>query len=357
MSRAKIVIDRDELVRLGDSGMTIKQIAEYFGCSARVINKRRVEFGIKYGRGHSPANIAANHDPKRRDVANLPPIDPLEVREARFVQRLASDPRTKMFEYIGGYKSKEKKLTVRCRGCGELRETTPKSLFEGRRGSHVCFNCLRIERERAAYERRAAWEAHRAEELSKDKICKTCGRVYHSESDTSKYCSEKCRRKRKDKSHRKRARYYGVECDSSITWRSLSEHIGHCNCEICGDPCDPTDHSWNGHFGPLFPTVDCIVPMSKGGGYVWGNVQLAHAICNSAKRDLIDQDEILEAVIACDLDGERHEEGYEGAAAESPRAGDRGVHRQRRRDAQHGAACAAVPRDHQGDRRVGERCR
>lgn len=85
--------------------------------------------------------------------------------------------------------------------------------------------------------------------------------------------------------HMDKARKYGTEYDSSISWRTLSERLGHCNCEICGEPCDPTDKRW-GVCGPFYPSVDCIVPMSKGGGYTWDNVQLAHCICNMAKKDL-----------------------------------------------------------------------
>lgn len=37
--------------------------------------------------------------------------------------------------------------------------------------------------------------------------------------------------------------------------------------------------------GPMYPSIDHIVPMSKGGGHVWENVQVAHIICNTEKGD------------------------------------------------------------------------
>ena len=51
-------------------------------------------------------------------------------------------------------------------------------------------------------------------------------------------------------------------------------------CAICGRPVN---------FDLKFPnpwsaTLDHIIPMSKGGGHTWDNVQIAHAICNSRKR-------------------------------------------------------------------------
>ena len=79
-----------------------------------------------------------------------------------------------------------------------------------------------------------------------------------------------------------RARKYGCAFDSSVTLKSLIKRNG-LRCAICGELCDPHDHEWTDHFGPKYPTIDHIIPMSKGGGHVWDNVQVAHAICNSAK--------------------------------------------------------------------------
>lgn len=360
MGRRRIDIDKHELKRLADDGMTIEQLAEHFGCSIRVISRRRKEYGIQYGRGHAPANIKANNSESRTRQLNKARKGngtPLEVREANFVARLAADPRTQMYEYVRGYSSELEKLTVRCRGCGEEKQTTPQQLFSKKYDHHVCFNCQRIARNRAEHERKAEIARREAEEYAKERVCPTCGSVFHSPHEGHVYCSPRCKRagknSRRDTTHRGRARKYGVDYDPSITWQSLSNELGHCNCQICGKPCDPEDTSWNGAFGPLYPTVDCIVPMSRGGGYVLGNVQLAHAICNSVKRDLEDGDDIYKAVAEHATDVERDEGRHEAATAEDARARARGVDRPRRRIAQHGAAGAAVPRDYTRDCRVG----
>ena len=133
-------------------------------------------------------------------------------------------------------------------------------------------------------------------ELSKHKICASCGNVFHSEYATQIYCCKSCKRREREHrrtqrgvrqnshNHRKRARRLGTDYESGITLGKLVERDGNI-CQICGGPCDSSDTSW-GFIGPLYPSVDHIKPMAKGGGHTWDNVQLAHCICNSMKRDV-----------------------------------------------------------------------
>ena len=79
-----------------------------------------------------------------------------------------------------------------------------------------------------------------------------------------------------------RASRYGCkDFDKSITLRAL---IARDNgvCQICGKPTDDCDIS-NGHIGRMYPTLDHIIPLSKGGTHTWDNVQLAHMHCNAGK--------------------------------------------------------------------------
>lgn len=58
-------------------------------------------------------------------------------------------------------------------------------------------------------------------------------------------------------------------------------------CGICGRPVDKTllyPH-------PLAPTVDHIIPLSKGGKNTADNLQLAHWTCNRQKSDKLASDE------------------------------------------------------------------
>lgn len=164
---------------------------------------------------------------------------------------------------------------------------------------------LAIQREQRQAEREAEREQRSIEreaEYAKEKTCASCGAVFHSEYNTQLYCSDKCARREKRhrdvaagktklsySGHRKRAREHGVAYEPGITLRKLIERDGNV-CQICGEPCDCNDLRW-GYSGPLYPSIDHIKPISKGGPHTWDNVQLAHVICNSTKRDTYDAEE------------------------------------------------------------------
>ena len=57
-------------------------------------------------------------------------------------------------------------------------------------------------------------------------------------------------------------------------------------CSLCGGMCDYRDSTTrNGHFivGEKYPSIDHVIPLSKGGTHTWDNVKLAHFKCNTLK--------------------------------------------------------------------------
>lgn len=59
-------------------------------------------------------------------------------------------------------------------------------------------------------------------------------------------------------------------------------------CQICGKKCNWRDIKIQGVcsiVGRMYPSIDHIKPISRGGSHTWDNVQLAHFSCNSSKNN------------------------------------------------------------------------
>lgn len=79
------------------------------------------------------------------------------------------------------------------------------------------------------------------------------------------------------KSHRARARHFGVAYELIIPRRVYIRDDWRCG--ICGKAVDP-QLSWP---DTQCASLDHIVPMSLGGGHLYVNVQCAHWMCNTLK--------------------------------------------------------------------------
>ena len=289
------------------AGHTVAETAEKF-----VVSKARINGSVKtrgLTNGRQWGEISDEQRERQRYEA-----------EQRLIERLD----VLGFDYLGGYTNKTGNVALKCRACGDTFERTADFAM---RGNLICKKCehekaqirqvqQRILRKAEAERKRAEREAARVAKSLKPSayqlsrmlllddahICKVCGKEYtlreYMESTGSRYyrdsgyCSAECRdahtkernkisRKGRRDSHRHRAVKFGCTYDSSVTLPKLIKRKG-LRCAICGEMCDPNDHTW-GYTGPQSPSIDHIIPMSKGGGHVWGNVQVAHIICNSEK--------------------------------------------------------------------------
>lgn len=295
-------------------GHTVNEVSEKFGITiAQFDNERRVR-GI------------AKTEEQRRDSWRVSIRKASEkgneIQKIRARQKCINHLDSLGFDYID---DDGKMGRVRCRICKCEFE---RSLSHLRNGNVVCSECAMVQkveqeqaRKKEIQERKAKQEAERIEknplglssyQLSIQEkydavcICEVCGKQYtlrdRMQGGDTKYCrdngccSVSCRRKRSrskqrkagfPKNHLHRAHKYGCAYESGITLRKLIKRDG-LRCALCGKMCNPNDHEWTKYFGPTSPTIDHIIPMSKGGGHVWDNVQVAHAICNSIKRDSIE---------------------------------------------------------------------
>ena len=108
---------------------------------------------------------------------------------------------------------------------------------------------------------------------------------------SQRYCSIECSNKRnnriKEINKRKRLRENG-----KVNWDiSLSKLIKRDKniCHICGEKCNKKDYiideDNNFIVGKSYPSIDHVIPVSKGGTHTWDNVKLAHHYCNTIKSD------------------------------------------------------------------------
>lgn len=123
-------------------------------------------------------------------------------------------------------------------------------------------------------------------ELSRFTECKVCGRMFKSYNG-SVFCSDDCRRKYKNNIRPTKRIKKNGKPDYSISLKKLYKRDNG-RCSLCGGICNWNDYiikDNNFIAGDYYPSIDHIKPISKGGLHEWNNIQLAHRICNTNKRD------------------------------------------------------------------------
>ena len=130
---------------------------------------------------------------------------------------------------------------------------------------------------------RVAREAKKEANLRKD-FCIVCGKEYETYNPAQKTCSKECGKRLKHAHKHKRIPKSQL-VDKDITLEALYKRdFG--VCYLCGKPCD-----WNDKkdmiVGPTYPSIDHMIPVSRGGLHAWTNVKLAHFECNWKKSDAL----------------------------------------------------------------------
>lgn len=127
------------------------------------------------------------------------------------------------------------------------------------------------------------------------KECAECGDRFETMNKNVLTCSSNCSKRRSNRlswqTGKKRIN------DTNIVDRDISLKVLYKRdegiCYICGNKCDYNDYKKDGSnftSGPTYPSVDHLIPLSRGGKHAWYNVRLAHHRCNSLKSDLMIDD-------------------------------------------------------------------
>jgi 5-methylcytosine-specific restriction endonuclease McrA len=156
--------------------------------------------------------------------------------------------------------------------------------------------CLSTEAERARWRARRTAERHKLDpslsaRLTTPRECNHCGVEFVPMPGAAqgprrtKYCTAWCARRselrvrRRLRKHRHRARRYGCEIERGLDPVVVFKRDGW-RCQLCGKT---TPMALRGTCDARAPELDHIVPMSRGGGHTWVNVQCACRACNIAK--------------------------------------------------------------------------
>lgn len=114
-------------------------------------------------------------------------------------------------------------------------------------------------------------------------LCVVCGERFATPT-TAMTCSAECREvKRLDDRRAEKQARRARQKDAFVARvyrRKVYERDGW-TCQLCNAEVDRTARAP----APLAPTIDHIVPLARGGTHEPANVQTAHFICNSRKRD------------------------------------------------------------------------
>lgn len=124
--------------------------------------------------------------------------------------------------------------------------------------------------------------------------CAECGDYFTVESWTgeARYCSTTCTRRFSSRLTRaaRRARKNSTSIDRGLTWQAVAARDGS-DCYLCNQPTDTADYSIHATgticVGPMYPSLDHVVPLARGGSHTFGNAKLAHMHCNSLKSDAL----------------------------------------------------------------------
>lgn len=109
------------------------------------------------------------------------------------------------------------------------------------------------------------------------KPCMDCGQPYATKTVVNSGVCKRCQERRYGKNHRSRAKRYGVPYEP-IDVRDVFERDGWI-CGICSEPVDREAKAPH----PNSASLDHVIPMARGGGHLYENVQCAHFLCNSLK--------------------------------------------------------------------------
>lgn len=158
-------------------------------------------------------------------------------------------------------------------------EATHRKYIRQRYGSEENYQKYLAEEARKKQQQQVQLEAEK--EASRiHGICIVCGNEFETFNPSQKTCCKECGKKLTYARKQHRIPKNQI-VDKDITLEALYRRDSGV-CYLCGGMCDWYDRTFI-CVGEKYPSIDHIVPVSRGGLHAWNNVRLAHFGCNSKK--------------------------------------------------------------------------
>ena len=239
------------------------EIADMFDTSQSYVKDLIRLYGIQPEDGHTSFRYrAAGNGKGGSHGINKGVMRQIEAGKRRCIERLKQYAGGQ-FEYVSGYRNKGTPIIIRCTRCGTEKSIWPSTIYKY---NTQCSECNSKSRAIDSLHHLLLKRLDYVRELEKDKVCKCCGKHFH-DAYKQAYCSGRCYNRYRQISrginHVKRAMKHGAEYEYGITLKSVIKRFNNI-CQICGKPCDSSDRSY-GSSGPLYPSIDHIIPLSCGG--------------------------------------------------------------------------------------------
>jgi 5-methylcytosine-specific restriction endonuclease McrA len=189
--------------------------------------------------------------------------------------------------YVGRNRFKQSLWEARC-SCGA-------SVPAVQHGSAESCGCLLIERNHGPKPHSEEHRKHISEAKSRKDTARNCRRCAAPFVGTKQqlFCTVKCSRAFRGQFDGRRERHWTRKTGAkyeAVSFQKVYERDGGA-CQICWKP---VDRSLRGDVrNPLAPTLDHIIPLSKGGAHTYANVRLAHCGCNNEKADKLPEGVVL----------------------------------------------------------------
>lgn len=290
----------DDIAELRRSGCSIHEICLITGKNRKLVSEKCRDIGLRA----TKEELEESKEIVRSKNAHTEDWAKNYIHER-------SDGRV---EYVSGYTNMDSRVIVRCTQCNSEWSMGFCSFRTGKNPG-ICKVCnqpkkKKVEHSQEYYELQKQIKEERkikriqyqqAQIMKREQreikacsgaqrffnFCSSCGELILDRANgLCKECTHKAKEARHDA--KRRARIDSQIIDVDITNKKLYERDNGI-CYLCGGKCDWNDFEIrNGYFitGHMYPSIDHVIPLSKGGLHSWDNVKLSHKICNSIKRDV-----------------------------------------------------------------------